>query len=336
MKNKKGLIIGIACFLAGIIATSAIFMILSDSDKKTDRKRRSQKETTEDITEYISDRPSTQTPESISLLKVVDIPLTCEEYAIGVDKNQPELLDKINTIIKKSKVDGKLDSIAGKYYGLNTFFEKSATPIYSAEEDPTKDQLIVATNAAYAPFEYRKGNAYYGIDMEFVAYIADQLGLELVIKDMDFNAVCLAVENGECDITIAGLTVNEERLFHCNFTESYYDASLKLITSASNHIFDNCKTESDVLKILNDNSYNLTIGYSIGSSAQFYIEGDIDWGYEGLGNSHLPCKDFKYFTESCDENSCYIIDATATNNIDDINNFFNALYVLNESNQKHK
>ena len=328
MKDKKALIIGIACFLAGIIATSVIFMMLAENDKDTGRKRKNKKETTEEVSGNIADIPSSQSPESITALKVIDIPLTSEEYSIGVDKNQPELLNKINTIIKKAKSDGVIDGIAGRYFGLNMLFNNAVSPVYSAEEDPTKDQLIVATNAAYAPLEYKVDDAYYGIDMELAAYIADQLGLELVIKDMDFSEVCLSVANGECDIAIAGLTINEERKTNVNFTEMYYDASQKLITVANNNIFDDCKTSDDVIRILNDDSNNLTIGYTISSTAQYLVEGDDDWGFDGLGNSHLPCKNFVELFQSNGENCCYIIDATAANNVDDINSFANSMLEL--------
>ena len=56
--------------------------------------------------------------------------------------------------------------------------------VVSATEDATKDQLVVATNAQFEPFEYKKGDNFYGIDMEIAKLFADYLGKELVIKDM--------------------------------------------------------------------------------------------------------------------------------------------------------
>ena len=55
--------------------------------------------------------------------------------------------------------------------------------------DTSKDQLIVATNAAFEPFEYTKGDSYLGIDMEIAAMLAEELGMELVVQNMDFDAV---------------------------------------------------------------------------------------------------------------------------------------------------
>ena len=91
--------------------------------------------------------------------KVIDIDLTNEEYAFGVDKTQPELLEKTNAFIEKIKGDGTLDKICDKYFGSG---EPEA--VESAKLDSSKDQLVVATNAAFEPFEYTKGDSYYGID----------------------------------------------------------------------------------------------------------------------------------------------------------------------------
>ena len=75
--------------------------------------------------------------------KVIDVDLTSEEYAFGVDKTQPELLEQVNTFINKIKEDGTLDEICDKYFGGG-----EPTPVESAALDESKDQLVVATNAA--------------------------------------------------------------------------------------------------------------------------------------------------------------------------------------------
>ena len=119
-------------------------------------------------------------------VKVIDIDLTQEEYAFGVDKTQPELLTQVNAFIAKIKGDGTFDEICNKYFGDGT-----PTAVKSAALDPSKDQLVVATNAAFEPFEYTVGEDYYGIDMEIAALLAAELGKELVISNMDFDSVCL-------------------------------------------------------------------------------------------------------------------------------------------------
>ena len=210
--------------------------------------------------------------------KVIDISLTEELYAFGVDKTQPELLDDVNAFIKKIKADGTLNQIFDKYFG-----EGTPTPITSATLDATKDQLVVATNAAFAPFEYTEGDKYLGVDMELASLLAKELGKELVIQHMEFDAVCLAVGQQKCDIAMAGLTVSEDRKEHVTFSESYYTASQKLIVKSSDTTFDSCKTAADVEAILNTYDKTVKVGVQNGTTGQLYCEGDEDWGFDGFG-----------------------------------------------------
>lgn len=88
---------------------------------------------------------------SAKTAKVIDVDLTNEEYAFGIDKDQPELVEQVNAFIKEVKEDGTLDEICDKYFGGG---EPAA--VESAKLDESKDQLVVATNAAFEPFEYTK------------------------------------------------------------------------------------------------------------------------------------------------------------------------------------
>ena len=211
------------------------------------------------------------------VVKIIDINLTEEEYAFGVDKNQPELLEDVNEFIDKIMADGTFDEICNKYFGDGT-----PTAVKSAVEDPTKDQLVVATNAAFAPFEYMEGDSYYGIDMEIAALLAEELGKELVINNMKFDSVCLSVGEHKCDIAMAGLTVNESRKEVVNFSNSYYNAYQKLIVKADDTTFDACTDAASVDAILNATEGAATVGYQNGTTADFYVNGDADWGFDGL------------------------------------------------------
>ena len=216
--------------------------------------------------------------------KVIDIELTQEQYAFGVDKNQPELLEKVNEFIKKIKEDGTLDEICNRYFSNGT-----PVAVKSAAKDDSKDQLVVATNAAFEPFEYTDGgDNFYGVDMEIAKLLADYLGKELVIVHMDFDAVCLAVGQQQCDIAMAGLTIAEDRKEHVNFSDSYYDASQKLIVPSDCTEFDNCKTVEDVEAILNAKDSSCKIGVQRGTTGQLYCEGDADWGFAGFPVTTVP------------------------------------------------
>lgn len=209
--------------------------------------------------------------------KVIDIELTQEEYAFGVDKDQPELLEKTNEFIKKIKDDGTFEKICNKYFGDGT-----PEAVKSAELDDSKDQLVVATNASFEPFEYKKGDSYYGIDMEIAKALADYLGKELVISNMDFDAVCLSVGQHKADIAMAGLTIKEDRKEHVNFSDSYYAASQKIIVTSDCDEFDDCKTAADVEAILSKKDSKVKVGVQNGTTGQFYAKGDEEWGFDGF------------------------------------------------------
>ena len=218
-------------------------------------------------------------------VKVIDIDLTEEQYAFGVDKDQPELLEQVNAFVKKIKEDGTLDAICEKYFGGG-----EPVAVQSAKLDESKDQLVVATNAAFEPFEYMGGENYYGIDMEIAAMLAEELGKELVIQNMDFDAVCLSVGQHKCDIAMAGLTVNEEREEYVTFSESYYEASQKLIVKADDTKFDACTDAASVEALLAELTSSDKIGVQAGTTGQFYVEGDADWGFDGLPAQCVPYK----------------------------------------------
>ena len=209
--------------------------------------------------------------------KVINIDLTEEQYAFGVDKDQPELLTEVNKFIAQIKEDGTLKAICDKYYAGG-----KPEPVTSAKLDETKDQLVVATNAAFEPFEYMQGDKFVGIDMEIAKLLADYLGKELVINNMDFDAVCLSVGQHKCDIAMAGLTINEERKESVNFSDPYYEASQRVVVMSNNTMFDKCKTAADVEKILNGLDSKTKIGYQNGTTGQFYVNGDEGWGFAGF------------------------------------------------------
>ncbi len=223
-----------------------------------------------------SDKDANKADTAKLTAKVIDIDLTSEEYAFGVDKSQPELLASVNKFIAEIKSNGTFEAICNNYFGDGT-----PVAVTSAALDPSKEQLVVATNAAFEPFEYTKGDSYYGIDMEIAAKLAEYLGQELVIQHMDFDAVCLAVGQKKCDIAMAGLTIKEDRLEHVNFSDSYYTASQKLIVPSDNTEFDACKDAAAVEAILNAKDASTKIGVQNGTTGQLYCEGDEEWEFAG-------------------------------------------------------
>ena len=90
---------------------------------------------------------------------------------------------------------------------------------YTARKDDGK--LIMATNATFPPYEYKDGDKIVGIDAEVAEKIAEKLGKELVIEDVEFGSIIAGVQTGKFDIGMAGMTVTPEREKSVNFTKSY-------------------------------------------------------------------------------------------------------------------
>ncbi|MGI6174774.1 MAG: transporter substrate-binding domain-containing protein [Christensenellales bacterium] len=101
--------------------------------------------------------------------------------------------------------------------------ENPGTETASAAPDggSTAEQLIMATNAAFPPYEYKEGGKVVGIDADIAGAIAEKLGMELVIEDMEFDSIIAAVQSGKADMGMAGMTVRPDRLESVNFSNTY-------------------------------------------------------------------------------------------------------------------
>ena len=99
--------------------------------------------------------------------------------------------------------------------------EESTEGTEAALPTAVEGVLTMATNAAFPPYEYIEGGAIVGIDADIAAAIAEKLGLEIQIEDMEFDAIIEAVKSGKADIGLAGMTVTPDRAEEVNFTASY-------------------------------------------------------------------------------------------------------------------
>ncbi|MGM9637178.1 MAG: transporter substrate-binding domain-containing protein [Eubacteriales bacterium] len=210
-------------------------------------------------------------------VKVIDLPLSSEEYAFAVAKDNTDLLEKTNAFLAKIKENGKFDEICNNYFGDGTPLQ-----IQSATLDQSKDQLVVATSTGFDPFEMVENGVYSGVDLEIAYYLAQELGKELVISDMDFEAVVNSVQSGKSDIAMAGLTVTPDRQEVVTFTDSYYNASQVIIVMEDDTTFDNCKSGEDVAAILKGLSADVKIGCQTGTTGEQYIKGNEEFGFDGL------------------------------------------------------
>lgn len=110
----------------------------------------------------------------------------------------------------------------------------SSTASFTTVEE---GKLHMATNAAFPPYEMTTDDgSYTGIDVEIATKIADDLGLELVVDDMEFNSVVTSVQQGKEDIGMAGMSVTPEREQNVDFTDSYATAVQSIIVKEDSDI----------------------------------------------------------------------------------------------------
>jgi len=151
--------------------------------------------------------------------------------------------------------------------------EGTATEKLTLEEG----KLIMSTNASFPPYEMTTDDGgFAGIDVEIAEAIAEKLGLELEILDMDFDAALLAVNEGKSDIVMAGVTVNEDRKLVMDFSDSYATGVQVVIV----------KEGSDVTM---DNLGEKMIGAQRGTTGYIYASDTPDNG--GYGEDHVVAYD---------------------------------------------
>lgn len=152
-------------------------------------------------------------------LTILEEDFAIEDYAICISKDNADLKEAMNGALNELKADGTLDQIIANYIGDDT---KGTCPYESpADVDYANGKLVMATNAAFEPYEFYEGEVVVGIDADIAKAICDKLGYELQIDDMEFDAIISAVQSGKADFGAAGMTVTEDRLTSIDFTDSY-------------------------------------------------------------------------------------------------------------------
>ena len=180
-------------------------------------------------------------------LKVIDIALSSENYGIAIDPKQADLKTKIDQLLTDKAAE--IDAIKEKY--MNGESDKYVG-VTSGTKDTAKaaQQLVVATNAEFAPWEYKEGNQYFGIDMEIAKLLATELNMELVIDDMDFDMVVGAVGKQSVDIAMSGITITAERMNVINFSIPYYTEAIVAVCKADDTSLDSVGTVVDMLNVI--------------------------------------------------------------------------------------
>lgn len=215
-------------------------------------------------------------------VKLIDVKLTEEEYAFVLKKGNTELKDDMDAFLTEIKENGEFQKVVDKYFKGEG--DKVGQNIATGNVTNDENTLVVVTNCPFEPFEYIGDDGkIYGVDIEIAAMYAESKGLTLAVKNIDFDAIFTEVNAGYADVGMAGITVSEDRLEIYDFTQTYYNASQKLIVAADNTDFDNCETVEDVEEVLAALE-GKKVGYQIGTTGGMYVEGNEDWGYPGFAN----------------------------------------------------
>ena len=100
------------------------------------------------------------------------------------------------------------------------------------------DDLIVATDTAFVPFEFKEGDRYVGFDIDLWAEVAKDIGVTYTLQPMDFNGIIPALQTKQVDVALAGITIKDERKKVIDFSDGYYDSGFLLMVPADSAIKD--------------------------------------------------------------------------------------------------
>ncbi len=161
--------------------------------------------------------------------------------------------------------------------------EGSSEEASSGESDVARIQaageLVMLTNCGFPPFEYIDGTEPAGVDVDICAAIAEELGVELRVVDMDFDGVINALVSGKGDIIGAGMTITEERLQSVDFSDVYF-------TSAQYMILPPDSTIASLADLAGK-----SIGVQTGTTGDLFIDGEISDG--ALKDTGATLKQYK-------------------------------------------
>ncbi|OFN97917.1 amino acid ABC transporter permease [Streptococcus sp. HMSC074B11] len=197
-------------------------------------------------------------------------------FAFGVKKGSKYeyLVTEFNEALAQMKKDGSLDKIINKWTNSSKTSSQatSLTSTTSAGQKatPVKSKYVIASDSSFAPFVFQNSsNQYTGIDMDLIKAIAKDQGFEIEITNPGFDAAINAVQSGQADGMIAGMSVTDARKETFDFSDSYYTANTILGVQ-----------ESSTISSYEDLN-GKTVGVKNGTASQtFLTENQSKYGYK--------------------------------------------------------
>lgn len=117
---------------------------------------------------------------------------------------------------------------------LVKFSLAALTLAFAVSSTAAEKKLVVATDTAFVPFEFKQGNQYVGFDVELWAAIAKELKLDYTLKPMDFSGIIPGLQTRNVDLALAGITITDARKQAIDFSDSYYKSGLLVMVKANN------------------------------------------------------------------------------------------------------
>ena len=157
-------------------------------------------------------------------LKILDVYLTTEEYAIAVKKGRPELLASINKTISTIKENGTYEKLVNSFMPIDGSIVVPDTIVTSGSKT-----IKMGTNASFPPFEYIQGSEPIGFDITMSQLVAKDYNAKLQVVDMAFDGLIAALQSDAIDFIAAGMTATDERKKNVDFSEPYFASSQVII-----------------------------------------------------------------------------------------------------------
>jgi glutamine transport system substrate-binding protein len=125
-------------------------------------------------------------------------------------------------------------------------------------------ELLVATDTAFVPFEFKKDGKYTGFDIELWDAIAKQAGLKYSLRPMDFNGIIPGLQTRNLDVALAGITIRDDRKKVIDFSDPYYESGLAILVNKDNN---QIKTAQDLK--------DKTVAVKIGTATVDYLKANV-------------------------------------------------------------
>lgn len=123
------------------------------------------------------------------------------------------------------------------------------TLAFAVSSHAADKKLVVATDTAFVPFEFKQGDKYVGFDVDLWAAIAKELKLDYELKPMDFSGIIPALQTKNVDLALAGITITDERKKAIDFSDGYYKSGLLVMVKANNNDVKSVKDRSSTVSL---------------------------------------------------------------------------------------